>query len=371
MPTAVLFMIGVIGMVSSFFNDIFQFNHLLAIVSFIVIISAAYGLWIYCQRNGISVNEMLVVVLLVIVFNSVIIILELNFDSFRQFIESFLDPFKGGGINYASGYRLRGVSSAGGAGLSISIPVALTIALHLFDRKILPFYLFIPIAAILLFSILVIGRTGLVLSVLPFTIYMILLLKRGRVIFLLTIWLTLPLLLRLLYQFTTGYFTDMFGENFIMYAIGFLLEGSEGIEKERTIGYIIDFLKVLPLEFPQAFVGYGFYGGSAFVPWTDSGFARMFMSVGFVFGLIFYMLIYRVYFLAFKSNEFLIGVMILLLTVAEIKEPLLFSGVASRIFITVLVFFWLEKYSLLKRNGKGCGLLLNSDGRSRTPSSSS
>ena len=358
-PVFILLMIGVIGVISSIFNDIFQLNHLLAVVSFLVMLCAAYGLWIYCQRRRISRDEVLATVLFVLVLNSVIIILELNFQSFRLLIESFLDPLSGGSINYATGFRLRGIASSGGAGLSVSIPVALTLALHLYSRKILSFYLFTPIIIILLFSVLVIGRTGLILSAIPFVTYMILMLKQSKVsVALLAKFVVFFLVLISLYPFVIRYFIDMFGEGFIEYAIGFLLAGSEGVEKEGTTRIVLDYLTVLPVEFPQALVGYGFYGGSNFVPWTDSGFSRMFLSVGFVFGLIFNMLIYRIYFLAFRGgNKYLIGTIILLLTIAEIKEPLLFSGVASRIFIIVLVFCWFEKCSLLKRNRMERGLL--------------
>ena len=71
---------------------------------------------------------------LVIVLNSIIILLEIQFDPLRQFIEGYLEPLADGSINYAEGYRLRGVASSGGAGLSISVPAALIISLYLFDR---------------------------------------------------------------------------------------------------------------------------------------------------------------------------------------------------------------------------------------------
>jgi hypothetical protein len=216
MPAFALFMISYIGVVSSMFNDIFQLNHLLSVVSFIAMLFAAYGLWIFCQRNGISRDEVFVAVLFALVLNSVIIILEINFQSFRLFIESFLDPLEGTSINYSEGFRLRGIASSGGAGLSLSVPVSLTLALHLFDRKTLSFYLFIPIVTILLFSVLTIGRTGMILSVLPFAIYMVSLLKRGKVARLFIIWVVLAPLLVFLYQFTIGYFTDIFGKDFMV-----------------------------------------------------------------------------------------------------------------------------------------------------------
>jgi len=180
LPALGLLGIGAIGVMSSVFNDIFQLNHLLSAISFNVLLLAAYGLWVYCERRNISRDEVLTAVLVVVVFNSIIITLELSFQPLRLLIESFLDPLKDASINYAQGFRLRGVASSGGAGLSISVPAAMAIALYLFDRKILSFFLLVPIAAVLMFSVLVIGRTGLFLTLIPLVTYTMLILKQRR-----------------------------------------------------------------------------------------------------------------------------------------------------------------------------------------------
>jgi hypothetical protein len=142
----------------------------------------------------------------------------------------------------------------------------------------------------------------------------------------------------------------MFGDTFVEYAFGFLLKDG-GIQEEGTIGIIVEFLTVLPLDFPQALTGYGFYGGSDFYPWTDSGYSRTFLSVGFLFGFLFYFILFKMYFLPFSENKFLIGSFILLLAVAEIKEPLLYSGAASRMFIFILVYGYFEKIAAKKLKG--------------------
>jgi len=349
LPLSILMLISFVGVFSSLFNNIFQFNHLLAVISFSIVIFSAYGLWVYCYKSSISRDDVLKLVMYTVLMNSVVIVLELNFDSLRAVIESFLDPLIQTSIDYTTGYKFRGLASSGGAGLSISVPVALTIALYLFDRKLLTLPALILVISFVFFSVLVIGRTGLILSVIPllsFLVFQVVRSKqRGRALF---TGFVLVLVVIYLYQFTIEYFSDMFGDGFTRYAIGFLLEGEEGIKEEGTVTAITEYLTVLPKHFPQILFGYGFYGGSEFFPWTDSGLSRMFLSVGFVFGLLFYIVLFRMYFLVFKGNEFLIGTLVLVLAASELKEPLLYSGVASRMFIFVLVFFWCDRYRLSK-----------------------
>ncbi|MGI0013239.1 MAG: hypothetical protein ACREBU_07340, partial [Nitrososphaera sp.] len=194
----------------------------------------------------------------------------------------------------------------------------------------------------------VIGRSGIVLLVIPMVSYLGLLLSKKNGFysllktFIFVLIFTL-LLAPILYGYAAQFFSDMFGEQFVRYAFGFLLEGREGIKEEGTVGIVAEFLTVLPLSFPQALTGYGFYGGSDFHPWTDSGYARTFLSVGFPLGFLFYMLLIRMYLLAFNGNKFLIGAFVFLLAAAETKEPLLYSGLAFRMFILISVYCYCEK----------------------------
>lgn len=346
-PILLMLVLATFGALSSFLNGIPQINHPLAVISLMIMVLAAYGIFVYCKKKNIAIDDLLFLILLVIALNSVIILLELQFSSLRVFIESFLDPLSGGSIDYAEGYRLRGIASSGGAGLSISIPAALTIAFHLFDRGKLNAFLLLILLFTLLASVVVIGRTGIILSIIPIGIYFLMSLFRRfkiRSILKTLFFVVMPLLIiaPLFYQYISVFFSEMFGDDFVKYAFGFLLDGSSGIEEEGTVGMIAEFITVLPLEWPQALTGYGFYGGSFFYPWTDAGYNRTFLSIGFLFGFIFYILLFYMYLLPFKINKYLIGSFLLILSIAEIKEPLLFSGVASRMFILILIYYYCE-----------------------------
>lgn len=354
-PTLLLLVLATFGVLSSVINDIPQINHPAAVVSLLVMILAAKGIFLYSKKINLSLDDFLLLILLVIILNSVIVLLEIQFDPLRQFIEGYLEQFSGGSINYEKGYRLRGLASSGGAGLSISVPAALIIALYLFDRGRLNAIYMLILIPILLMSVVVIGRSGIVLSLIPMCTYMILLLFRrnNSLAFLkVSVFVLIPILIisPIFYQFISGFFSEIFGDAFVEYAFGFLLKDG-GIQEEGTVGMIIEFLTVLPLDFPQALTGYGFYGGSDFYPWTDSGYSRTFLSVGFLFGFLFYFILFKMYFLPFSENKFLIGSFILLLAVAETKEPLLYSGVASRMFVIILVYCYFEKIAAKKLKG--------------------
>ena len=347
-PATILLLISYFGVIISIINGITQFNHLSVMISFFMVLCASYGFSVFIYKSEISKNQLLTIILLSYVLNSIIIIFEINFPQFRSFIEGYLDPIDYNTINYSEGFRLRGIATSGGAALSIGTPVSLVLAIYLYDRKTFNTYIFFAIVSILLFGVLLIGRTGLLLCVIPIFSYFLLLLYR-RNLFRLMYAATIAVLLSpFIYVMTIDYLSEMFGDDYINYAIGFMINGLDGFQEEGTTSVVVQHLTAIPKEFPQIITGYGFYGGSEFYPWTDSGLIRMFLSVGFPLGVIFYLILYFIYFSGFKKDRFLIGNLILLLTIAELKEPILYSGLASRMFILILVFSWFNERIKLK-----------------------
>lgn len=342
----ILFFLSLIGLISSIFHGIEQFNHVSVALSLMVLALASHGLWLICKRCGVSTDRLMFMILTAVLINSLIIVLELNFDALRAAIEMYLDPIDAGSINYAEGYRLRGIASSGGANLSLLIPAATTIALYLFKKRIIGIWFLTVSIALLIFSATVIGRTGLILIPVPFMFFLFFELKGINLQRAFSIFGFLVLVVLLLQYFSSigrEFLSDKFGEGFLFYSFEFLFEGKSGVEQEGTAGIIAGFLQVLPTELAEIFFGYGFYGGSYFEPWTDSGFSRMFLSIGYVFGLAFYFLIFRLYFSIRSFDKFLIFSFIAILTFGEVKEPLLFSGFVSRVFMMILVFVTMGK----------------------------
>ncbi|HEY9135481.1 MAG TPA: hypothetical protein VIM85_06780 [Pseudomonadales bacterium] len=341
-----MLLIGLLGALVSFINGIGQLSHPQVVLSLVIVWLSAQALCKLCIRYGIVFDEFALMILQVILLNNILILLEVNFPVVRDFVENFLVP--AGNIDWTEGFRYRGISASGGAGLSLLLPISTTITLYLYDQRklgLLPSVLFVLIS---LLATLVIGRTGLLLFFFVFAAYLILIMRESlrrplilvnsSVLFLLGTSVAF-----FYYDYLVSYLKAAFGEDFIWYSFGFLLQGSEGIKSEGTVGIIAQFLTVLPTEFPEILTGYGFYGGSDFSPWSDSGYSRMFLSVGWPLGFLFYFCIFRLFFKNYRINFFLIATMGFFLLVAETKEPLLFSGNASRVFVLIVTFLSMRR----------------------------
>jgi hypothetical protein len=74
----------------------------------------------------------------------------------------------------------------------------------------------------------------------------------------------------------------------------------------------------------------------------------MFLSVGYFFGLAFYFAFFLIFRNVFLKKRFLFLTIGAVLLVAEFKEPLLFSGYASRVYVLLLAYTLFE-YNYLKR----------------------
>ena len=349
-----MFLIGGWGALVSHVNGIGQFNHPLAVLSLVIITLSATGIWKLCQEGGIDFYEFLRICLYVLVFNSLVIILETNFLALRILIESLLIP--AGNINWVDCFRYSCISSSCVAWISICTPIAFDCLFYLYERKKLGLVAVMLMSLILVIAVLNIGRTGLVMLPVVFVFYFLFYFDRfirdpSWLIKLTFLLFGMSALVVYNFDSLVDYLNGKFGSGFVNYAFGFALQGAQGFESEGTLGIILSYLSVLPTDFPEVLIGYGFYGGSEFSPWTDSGYARTFLSVGLLLGIIFYLCLYLLYFRKIKSHKYLFYCILSILLLSEAKEPLLFSGNGSRIFILLLMFSYLsdrraEKVSL-------------------------
>lgn len=332
---SVLFIvISLIGVVSSFHHDIGQFIHLKISLSVLFYILIVYPVSLFLYKRGFSFNDVLYFILLAVLFNSFFILLEVQFPPVRDAAESWLAP--SGNVDWSKGFRYRGLASGGGASLSVIVPVSIVLTLHLYSEKYIGLARLFIFCAILILSLFFIGRTGFLLLPIVFVSYVVFNVKKHILsIFLITLCFVVFILV--FGGFVKAFIVEKYGFGFYNYSFGFFLGGVSGIKEEGTVGIIFDFLTAMPKSFPEILFGYGFYGGSDFVPWTDSGYSRMFLSVGYLFGVLFYvgLILMARNVIVFKPYLFLTILMVLM--IAEFKEPLLLSGYSARIYFAVFV----------------------------------
>jgi len=341
-------LISVWGAFVSFANNIGQFIHLKVAAGLLLYVLVAHGVFAFFSRRGFNFNDFIYCALLAVVVNGLVIIFEVFFPDFRDLIEVVL--VASGNVDWQEGFRYRGIASGGGASLSILIPVAVVMALHLYKDKYIGNISLLLNLAVLIFSLFFIGRTGVMLLPLVFISFVFFNFRRY---FFHTFWLFLLITFVIVfgYEYFKQIVIDRYGVGFFDYSLGFLLEGSDGLKSEGTVDAILGFLKVVPTTFPEVVIGCGFYGEGEFFPWTDSGYSRMFLSVGYFFGLIFYACFLLMFRNVFLHKSFLFLTVGSLLLIAEAKEPLLFTGYASRTYFMLLVFGMLDK-KMQQQNGR-------------------
>lgn len=340
-----LVFISFVGVFSSFLHNIGQFVHLKVAISIVVYLFFSYAIFIIFKKNGFVFNDLALLILLSVVVNSSVIILQVLYPDFRSMIEGFLAP--SGNRDWTEGFRYRGLASGGGASLSVSIPVAIVLALHLYSEKIIGILVLFLFISILLVSLFFIGRTGFLLLPIVFSFFAFFNLK--KYIFKVFLFFLIMVIFLLFFgEAIKDFVIEQYGVGFFNYSFGFFLDGVDGFKDEGSVSIIFEFLQVVPSTFPEVLIGYGFYGGSHFEPWTDSGYSRMFLSVGYFFGVAFYLSFFLIFRNVILSKKFLFLTIGVALLVAEFKEPLLFTGYASRVYIFLLGYALFE-YVFLKR----------------------
>lgn len=329
-----LLLISIWGSFVSHYYEIPQLIHLYVTISMLVSIVACYGFIYFAMLNRINLSTIQLLALNAITLNSIVIIFEFLFPPFRELVESFLVQLNN---DYLFSTRFRGIASAGGAALSLVPPIGMLLSFELLRKQRLSILMVSIYILVLFLSLLLIGRTGIVLSAIPIGLFIF---TRYRKLYLSN--LLSDLILSSLVFIGCFFFLDLiggfFGDSFIYYTIGFLFQHG-GIANEGTTTALVNqHLAAIPTEYPAAIFGYGFYGYGGFEPHSDSGFARMFMSVGIPLGLLYYTIFFRIIFGYFKVGKsvFLIFLFTLLL-LAEIKETLMFSQFASRAFLLFTV----------------------------------
>jgi hypothetical protein len=319
-----LIFISFYGAIVSYFYSTPQYQHFYVMLTFLLVYLSFLGIYLFMTNYSIPFVHITNAIIFAAVLNSLIIFFEFSFQPFRVFVESYLVQFPGS--EYVTGMRFRGLASSGGAGLSIFNSLVFAIILEKIQTSARSGFL-VFCALVIFCATVFIGRTGLLIMMLVSIFYSL----RSFKVFISSSVFGVILIFSIV--FLQNYFYEKFNDDFLWSSAGFLVDGVDWFQNEGTIDTISSFY-----FWPSGinfFIGYGFYGIGSFTPWTDSGYMRTILSVGIPFALLIYSIFVRFIFGVFYSNWFF-SIMLAILLIAEYKEPLLFSGFSSRVFILLV-----------------------------------
>ena len=279
----------------------------------------------------------------VIVFNSIVVLLEFYFPALRFMLEGFLIP--DGKVDYFDGLRYRGLASAGGASLSVAHGVGAVFLYYLFRKGLVGPFITCTSLAIIVASLIFIGRTGFVIVVMGFITVKYLTHSITKKI---TISFVVGSFVILCFSILVAvYIQDVFYSlppHYQNYSVNVFLGGIEGLKSEGTVSYVASFYS-FPNSFPSLLLGTGnFSGGFDFgYKWPgDPGIMKMFTAYGVFGGGLFYLGIVVWCFSLPKGDlRDVLSVLVVLLMCTEFKEPLLFKGYSARLF---WIFFGFSLY---------------------------
>jgi hypothetical protein len=331
-----LLSILVYGFIRNFQIETIFINIIINICVYLIFSDILLSNQYFRSSNTKSFDFLLNIIVNIFLINSLIVILEFYFPWLKYFFESIMINETNNIAYLNSELRFRGFSSSGGSTLSIAHGASLLILTYFLVKRKIKIFNFILKFSIIFFSLLLIGRTGIVLTligIITLLIFSFFTYKKIRFyilkLFLLFI-LFFSLILGLLYQYLDPII--------INYAIDFMFEGKDGFSDEGTTTAVLNFYK-LPNNLLDFVFGNGTYNGSFSInSYSDAGYMRSFTLLGYPIAICIYIFYLSLFISKFQKTQyrFLIYTLLIITFISEIKEPSIFTGNLSRILILLL-----------------------------------
>jgi hypothetical protein len=305
-----------------------------------------------------SIRILVSIFVLIGFLNSIIVLLEWTSPVLKASIESILYHHPDMNIDYSKNeFRIRGLASVGGAGLSVFHALILLSGFWLYIQRIIGLTWLIILFFVIGGSIFFIGRSGFYLLATGIT-FMTLIFGGKQPKQILYILILFFILIGALLKYV-----DIFPEYVRIHSINLIFGGFDGLNEEGTIDILKSFYH-LPNNFSQNLIGIGNFSGS-FISGeaTDPGFMKMLTAVGFVGASFFYstLIIFAKKVIS-RSNcnydeKFYIYFMFLSLFIMELKEPFLLQGYSSRALFMLLGLLLSYFYSNKIKNSGGFSII--------------
>jgi hypothetical protein len=295
--------------------------------------------------------ELVQLVMLAILLNSVIMLLEYFVPGVKDTIESYLIQSDSSNIDYAEHpFRLRGFASSGGAALSIVNALGVMFVIFLVWRGAMSGLFGLLAAAVMAVSNIFAGRTGLIASLAFSVLLLAFLLWRSARTGLTGLIRAIGLLI-----LTSCFISGVLNIDFDAEASRWAFEWVDGLTSGKVSSSSSDELGgmlYLPTNAIDLLFGVGFFEGeSSQYLRSDSGYVKTVLSVGLLFGGLMYAFIGWLLFKVVEvSREYrwLVIAVLGFLYIVEIKEPFLYQNFAARVlfFLSGSAWFiiWQRKF---------------------------
>jgi hypothetical protein len=350
-------MLGVYYLVLALIYDNNAFDFIKILIS--VILSVIFG-WLLASflvnhgADNINLLDSLIEMCVIgAILNSSIILVEFVFPEIKTVIESYMLQIVDSNINYAEHiFRLRGMASAGGAGLSVFNAIAILFLMYLVINKKFSAFFAILGAVVITCSNIFTGRTGLILSLLfTFSLLIIVLVQNVKTGL---YGVVRAVGVALFFSFLLSF---LFNYNLDPEAAGWAFEWADNLEQGKLESASSDDLKTmlfLPDDPIHLLFGIGFFEGIGKIyPRSDSGYVKSVLSIGLLLSILLYAAVIFMFSRVSKvsSKYFWLvvsvsGVMLLI----EVKEPFLYQNFTARMIFLLsgAAMFLLAKRRALK-----------------------
>ncbi len=308
--------------------------------SAIVNISFGWLLSYYLLARGRSVHGLMdyfiMLCAFVIFLNSFVILVEYLFPSIKHYLESILLNSQTANINYATHpFRLRGLSAAGGAALSVINAFGIILFLFLVKNKNVNGSIALLCSLVIVFANIFTGRTGLMFSLLFIAVLAsILAVRSARYFFsgsikIMPFYTICILFVGVIYAAQFEFSSPVFRWAF---------EWFDGLRHGKLDTSSSDHLMsmmFLPDNPLHLLFGIGFFEGvGQLYPRTDSGYLKTILSVGLLMSVVLYSFILFLFLQLGKVSKKYLWLVIPILgfvLIVEVKEPFLYQNYTSRV----------------------------------------
>lgn len=323
----------VVAIYSLEFTSTFQ-SYLLQVCIYLLL---GFVLAMSLMQKALDLDQVITLIFKLVTFvvfiNALIIVIEYQVPPFRAFIESLLYLPENSNINYLTReYRLRGIASGGAANLSLFHGMVLVIIQALYIKKKIGVAYTLVASVTIFTSLLFIGRTGILVGFIGIVLFhaLNLMMAKNKLSFHRVF---LYICLAALIVVAPPVFSLFFPDNVLAYSINFLYQGVKGLQEEGTTQAVANMFDI-PNKWRKLLFGVGVHWGDFTLQGrVDAGYMRMLTALGIPLALAFYIFyaFLAKYVFTITHYKSVWIVLMIIMFIAEIKEPFIFKGYSARL----------------------------------------